>query len=142
MADIDTLLSKLARVRKTGPDRWIASSPTRDDKHPSLSIRLMNDGRILLHDFGGSSVEEVLDAMGLDWGVLFPPNPDCQTRPGRQPLPAADILRCVAFEALVVLCAAKTAHNGTPLNQIDMDRLSVAVARLQAAVDTGGLRNA
>lgn len=142
MADIDALLSKLDRVRQTGPGRWIASSPTRSDKHPSLTVRLLDDGRILMHDFGGSSVDEVLGAMGLDWSSLFPLRTMHQAQPGRRLIPANDILRCVAFEALVVQCAAATIRKGRTLTDGDMGRLSVAVGRLQAAVDAGGLRYA
>ena len=131
---IDDLLSKLERVRQTGPQNWIASCPTREDRRPSLTIRLMDDGRILLHDFGGASTEEILGTLGLDWSALFPEDTTHQARPERRAFPAIDVLRCVAFEALVVQCAAASIRTGEPLSRADHERLGVAVERLQEAV--------
>jgi hypothetical protein len=52
----DALLHKLDGVRRTGTDRWIAKCPAHDDRRASLSIRELNDGRALLHDFAGCGV--------------------------------------------------------------------------------------
>lgn len=135
---IDALLSRLDRVKRTGPSSWIASCPTRDDKNPSMTIRLLDDGRILLHDFGGASNPDILSALGLNWSALFPPDTKHQARPGRRPFPAMDVLRAIAFEALVVLAAASAIRQGKPLTRTDADRLAVAVGRLQSAVDVAG----
>lgn len=67
---LERLLSSLKGVRKTGPGRWMALSPVREESEPSLSIRLAN-GRILLYDFGGASTEEVIRALGIGYGDLF-----------------------------------------------------------------------
>jgi len=48
------VLDRLDKVKQTGPDRWIACCPAHDDKSPSLAVRELDDGRILLHDFGGA----------------------------------------------------------------------------------------
>lgn len=61
---IDSLLSRLERVRRTGPNTWLASCPTREDKRPSMTIRELDDGRILIHDFGGDAPTEILAAIG------------------------------------------------------------------------------
>ena len=63
--NIDNLLSRLHKVKKTGPDRWLACCPAHEDKTPSMAIRELGDGRILIHDFAGCSVEAILDAVGL-----------------------------------------------------------------------------
>lgn len=139
---IDNLLSRLERVKRTGPSSWIASCPTRDDKHPSMTIRALDDGRILLHDFGGDSAAEILDALGLDWSALFPPDTKHQAKPERRPFPAMDVLRAVAFEALVVLAAASAVREGRPLTRVDDERLALACGRLQSAVDVAGGRHA
>ena len=54
----DKLLSLLRNVKRTRAGHWIASCPTRDDKHPSMTIKELDDGRILIHDFGGDSAQE------------------------------------------------------------------------------------
>lgn len=64
------VLSRLSNVKKHG-DKYMASAPTRRDANPSLSIRRGDDGRVLLHDFGGSTTEEIVAALGLELGDLF-----------------------------------------------------------------------
>lgn len=139
---IDNLLSRLDRVKRTGPSTWMASSPTREDKRPSMTIRELDDGRVLIHDFGGDSVEEILGAIGLTFSDLYPPrpaDPACMGKPERRPFPAADILRAIAFEATIVALAGAAIVAGEPFSQFDKDRLLVAVGRINAALDAGGL---
>lgn len=62
---VDALLSRLDGVKRTGPGRWIARCSAHDDRHASLSVRELDDGRVLVHDFAGCSVEEVLAAVGM-----------------------------------------------------------------------------
>lgn len=138
----DRLLSRLDGVRQTGPGRWIARCPAHADKRASLSIRAMEDGRILVHDFAGCSVQEVVTAVGLDMAALFPEREIQHGKPERRPIPAADILRCVAFEALVVASAGAAMLAGEPVSGIDRERLVLAVARLQDALTAGGLAHA
>jgi len=138
----DRLLSRLEGVRQTGPGRWIARCPAHDDGRASLSIREMEAGRILVHDFAGCSVQEVVTAVGLDMAALFPEREIQHGKPERRPIPAADILRCVAFEALVVASAGAAMLAGEPVSGIDRERLVLAVARLQDALTAGGLAHA
>ncbi len=136
---VDTLLSRLENVKRTGAGRWIARCPAHEDRRASLSIRELDSGVILLHDFAGCSVQEVVAAVGLDMAALFPEREIQHGKPERRPIPAADILRCVAFEALVVSAAAGAIMAGEPLSSVDRDRLILAAGRLQAAVKAGGL---
>ena len=66
------LLSRLDKVRPAGQDTWAACCPAHDDKSPSLTIRQAADGKLLLHCFTGCSTYDVLAAVGLAWGDLFP----------------------------------------------------------------------
>ena len=43
---IDCVLSRLERVKRTGPDRWVAQCPAHDDRRPSLSIRKAEDHKV------------------------------------------------------------------------------------------------
>ena len=71
---VNRLLNRLERVRKVGPNQWVASSPTRPDVRPSLSIKLADDGRILIFDHGGDKTENILSTIGLKMSDLYPPN--------------------------------------------------------------------
>jgi hypothetical protein len=96
---------------------------------------------VLVHCFAGCTVHEVVGAIGLDLSDLFPSEHLCHGRPVRRPFPAADILRAVTYEALVVAVAGSAMLAGQPFSKIDRDRLGVAVGRINAALDAGGLRN-
>lgn len=78
----DRLLSRLDGVRRTGPSMWRARCPTRDDRNPSLDIRECDDGRLLIIDRAGiSGANEIVSAVGLTLGDLFPDRPQAGTRP-------------------------------------------------------------
>lgn len=138
----ENLLSRLERVKSTGAGRWQARCPAHDDKGPSLSIRELDDGRTLVHCFAGCSVHEVVGAVGLDLADLFPPPKQDlihAVKPERRPYPATDILRAIAFEALIVAIVGTDILAGKVLTVSERDRLHLAVSRIQAALDAGGL---
>ena len=62
-------------ARRVGDGRWITKCPAHEDRSPSLSIRSTNDGRTLLHCFGGCRIVDILLAAGIAWADLFPPSP-------------------------------------------------------------------
>ncbi len=104
-----------------------------------MSVRELDDGRALVYCFAGCGVEQVLSAVGLEFSDLYPERTPAgdgghRARPERRPFPAGDILRCVAFEALVVAAAAASLMAGHPISLLDRERLMQAVERLQAAV--------
>lgn len=141
---IDTMLSHLEGVRRTGNGTWLARCPAHADKRPSLSLRECDSGAVLIHCFAGCAAHEVVGAVGLDVSDLFPPRPIDPAfvgKPERRPFPAADILRAIGFEALVVACAASAMLAGEPFTQTDRDRLMLAVGRIQSALDAGGLNH-
>jgi len=67
-------LERLEGVTKTASG-WMALCPGRDEKKQSLSVSEGKDGRILLHDFGGSTPEAIVAAMGLSMVDLYPDKP-------------------------------------------------------------------
>jgi len=84
----------------------------------------------------GCSVEEVLSAIGLTFNALYPERAiGHQLKPERRPFPAADVLHCVAFEALVASVAAFNIANGIPSSDEDKARFVLASERLQSAVE-------
>ncbi|MBN9132017.1 MAG: DNA primase [Nitrosospira multiformis] len=130
-----TLLNRLDGVKQTGKDRWIARCPAHRDKRPSLAIREL-DGRTLAHCFAGCETSSVLAAVGLDLNDLFPERQGGYSgQKERKPFYASDILRCVAFEALLVSIAALNVARGVELPEEDRKRLLIAASRLQGAVE-------
>jgi hypothetical protein len=137
---IDLLLSKLEKVKPTGPTRWKACCPAHDDKGPSLSIRETDSGSTLVHCFAGCSVHEIVQAVGLELSDLFPPRiAGDHARPERRPFNASDALRAIGFEALVVCAAAAALATGDPLSAVDRERLLQAGERIQSALSGAGL---
>jgi len=129
----DALLSKLDKVKRTGVDRWIARCPAHEDRRPSLAIREMPDGRILLHCFAQCPVEEVLGALGMDFDALFPEKPIEHGKRERRPFNAGDVLECLAIETTIVAIAAGDLAKGLPISDTDHGRLLVAAGRIESA---------
>lgn len=57
--------------RQTGHGKYIAKCVAHEDRIPSLSIRETEDGRILIHCFGGCSIMDVCRALGIEVAQLF-----------------------------------------------------------------------
>jgi len=122
----DKLLSCLDFVRQTGKGKWIARCPSHMDKSPSLSITEKDDGRVLIHCHAGCGAAEVLDAVGLDYSALFPEDLSQHYRAERRQ-------RIESEDELVVAIAKSDMAKGEQLNQRDMDRYRLALARLYGA---------
>lgn len=138
---IDSLISRLEKVKSTGQGRWVACCPAHQDKTPSLAIREADDGRILIHCFSGCSVDAVVSAIGIELSDLFPEDSSAigHANPERRPFPAEDILRSLNLEAIVVSCAARTIIDGKTLNDYDQKRLMTALRRIEQAVALSGV---
>jgi len=132
----DALLSRLDKVRKTGAGRWVCRCPAHDDRGPSLAVRELDDGRVLLHCFAGCEAASVLDAVGLTFSDLFPePLTQDSMKRERRPFIAGDVLRCLAFESLIIYQCAISLSKGEQLPQSTRERLLVAVSRFQHGME-------
>jgi hypothetical protein len=125
----DRLLSQLSGVRRTGSGRWVAKCPAHQGRRLSLSIRELDDGRVLLHDFAGCEVESVLSAVGLAVEDLFPPRPGGAHAAAaeRRPFSVTELMAALAAElniAWVLLGDVAAGREHTPA-----DRKRAAVAR-------------
>jgi len=94
------LLERLEKVKKTGMDSWLACCPSHNDKTPSLAIKEVDNGTILLKCFAGCDNYSVVSAVGLELSDLFPPRPDRikGRSPISKPFPATDILKALSAE--------------------------------------------
>jgi len=128
---VETLLSRLDRVRKRGPGQWSARCPAHDDKGPSLSIHETPEGVVLLHCFADCKVADVVAALGLNLADLFPPRtggaPPLKRRQLLTDGQALDLLRKDA--ELVAMVACNIAH-GVVLSPGDRARCLLAAGRI------------
>lgn len=127
------LLSRCEKVRKTGRETWIACCPGHDDKNPSMTVRELADGRVLVHCFSGCDVGQILDGAGLTFDALFPEKPIGNFQSLRRPFPAADVLEAVANEAFYVAFMAGTMAQGYQLEPMDKALLEQSYDRIMEA---------
>jgi hypothetical protein len=132
MSAASKVLDRVASPKQTGAGRWISRCPAHEDKSPSLSIRETDEGRCLLHCFGGCTTSDVLAALGLSFADLFDKPLAQYLPPVRGGFSARELLELNAHEATVVSLLADKAATGT-LTADDMQRLAQAAERLSKA---------
>lgn len=130
---VESLLSRLEKVRKTGPQTWTAKCPAHQDKTPSLSVRELPDGMVLVHCHALCGIDRIAQALGIELDELFPEKPSTWQSPQRRPFPAADVLECVSSEMAVLVVSARQVANGDALSESDQKRLLLAAERIEEA---------
>ena len=68
---VTTILEQLDGARSAGKDRWAARCPAHHDHKASLSVKLGNDGRVLLYCHAGCRIDEICAALGVKQADLF-----------------------------------------------------------------------
>lgn len=134
---IETLLGRLHGVKAgNAVGRWMARCPAHEDRSPSLTVRLVDDGRILLHCFAGCSAVDVIGACGLAMTDLFP-EPLTRERLPRVHMPFSpmEALECLAMESGIVAVAASDISMGKTLSGADASRVIVAAGRIASALE-------
>lgn len=63
--EVQFVLSQLKKVSKTS-NGWEACCPVHDDNTPSLSIKVKDDGKLLLHCHAGCEYHDVATALGIE----------------------------------------------------------------------------
>jgi hypothetical protein len=139
------LLARLDRVRQTGPGRWAACCPCHDSaSKASLAIREMQDGRVLVHDFGGCTVADVLGAVGLTFADLFPERIETSREATgdrryrsreRLPFDAGTMLRALHADVLMVASIVSRFLDNNLIDDADRDALWRCAGRLAEAVE-------
>ena len=132
--NFEDFLSRFDRVRMIGTDRATALCPGHPDKTPSVSIRVTEDGKILIHDFGGCPVTRILDAIGLTLADLFPERPahSKSTKPGHWHA-MREALKALSAEVMIVVLAADVLSKNEKLTDVDRERLLLAATRIRSA---------
>lgn len=128
------LLARCDKVRRTGKETWIACCPGHEDKNPSMTVRELADGRVLVHCFSGCGVEQILSGAGLTFDALFPEKQSADFLPQvRRPFPAADVLEAVSNEVFYVAYMAETMAQGYTLEPRDKAILDQSYDRIMEA---------
>lgn len=77
MSGLDKIIDRLSAAgiehRRTGDDSYMACCPAHRDRSPSLSLKGLHDGRVLMHCFAGCSWDEILFVLDMEPADIMPP---------------------------------------------------------------------
>ena len=136
---IEEILSKLDKVKKYNQraSSWVACCPSHDDKTPSLAVKMLEDGRVLLHCFGGCEVQAIVDALGLRMADLMGDAPTEYHHQAKRVnrIPLTDMLRAMQFDSMRVGLYAARMAQGEALTDEDKNALLEISGSFQMAVD-------
>ena len=130
MRPVDKLLSRLDRVTERSDGQYLACCPAHEDKSPSLSIKEVDGGRVLVYCFAGCSAAEVCASVGLELRDLFRVGELQQSYQVGPRLSHRDLLALLATEANVVYLVADMLYHGKELSEQDRNRLEGAWSRI------------
>ncbi|MBU2766151.1 virulence-associated protein E [Acidithiobacillus ferrivorans] len=140
---IDRVLHHLDQVKSIGTGKWQALCPAHDDRRPSLSIKATNDGTVLLKCWAGCGAAEIVSALGLSLGDLFPGDrrnlQDYGTGgPTRRSFDYQDALTGIAHEVTVARLIVEAVNRGDEVDTDTLDRLALAETRISDALSAAG----
>ena len=69
---MEQILDKLEKVTKGASGQYSACCPAHPDSSPSLSLRELEDGKILVICHAGCETEKILEVLGLKLSDLAP----------------------------------------------------------------------
>ena len=127
------LMQHLEGLRDKGNGQYVAKCPAHADKSPSLTIKVEADGTVLLHCFAGCTALEVVNAVGLTLGDLFPEKLDT---PSRRPLwNYRALLETLGHETLVGLGAATKILDGYTVTPDELEEVKLARLRIAGVME-------
>ena len=90
----------------------------------------------MLHCFAGCETLHVVQALGMDMTDLFPPknSREYPVEGKKTAFYASDLMRIIAFEALVVSICAYDMSQGKKLSEVDRERMKVSQQRIEEAI--------
>lgn len=131
---IDNLLAALPRVKSVGQSRWTSGCPICQSKNGRpISIRALDDGRVLLHPFCGCGTSDVLESVGLGLSDLFEKPLGQYFEPSHSSIPARDLLEVIAHETTVAALIAEDLVKRRQVNEAQVSRLFMAASRIAKA---------
>jgi len=116
----------------------MARCPAHDDASPSLSVREMSDGRVLIHCFAGCSAAAVMESVGLTLRDLMPQSTG-EFRPSSAAVDARDALRGLAESVSILAMIVSDIASGQPVSNRDADLFAVHAGLVMDAARRCGL---
>jgi hypothetical protein len=136
---VESVLSRLDRVKQTAPGRWVARCPAHDDNGPSLSIRATPDDTVLIHCFAGCETSDVLAEIGLTFSDLYPPRPASPATRHRKPPTDYRGLWLLCRRAFyVVWVATERLEAGLKLSPDDLALVQASRRRIERVMEVLG----
>lgn len=126
---VTRLLGRLERVVDRGFGQFLARCPAHDDTNPSLSIKVLDDGRVLIHCFAGCAIDQVLGALRLELSDLYPNSPP-PANASTARWNYLDLLLMARREMQVAVIALGDVLADRPINESDRERPLAAQSRL------------
>jgi DNA primase len=127
---VDFLLDRLSRVKQRGPDQWMCCCPAHQDRTASLSVKALDDGRVLLHCFAGCTPDDVLGSVGLQFSDIMPERVAHHAPAVRHVIPAADALRILGSELTVIAVIASDIMEHREIDEPTWQRFATAARRV------------
>jgi hypothetical protein len=117
----------------------MAACPCCESKHGRpISVRELDDGRLLVHPFCSCSTDAVLSKLGLRLCDLFPERlPQHTYPPTHSRIPAADLLAAIDHEVIVVSLILNDVLAAGSATEAQRARLFQAAVRIGEARDHG-----
>lgn len=129
--EIQQLLNKLDNVRTSG-EGFTACCPVHDSKSRStLALKEAEDGRILMHCFGGCNVAQVCEALDIELSDLMPPG----QKSGKVGWLPMDLLPALLRELNYVMIVVNDIIHGDLPTDDDLERLRVVRDRFNTAIN-------
>lgn len=141
MTPSENVLPKLECVRTFGnSNRGIARCPAHEDKSPSLSWRVCDDGTVLVKCWAGCSAHDIVDAMGLKLRDLFVNHHVDRPRLDEPNIDYREALAVLRRESTVVMLAADHIANGVCLGEEDVGCVLTAARRIRDVAESARWR--
>jgi len=115
VSTVERLLARLEQVRKSGAS-WTARCPAHQDRNPSLSIKVADDGRVLVKCHAGCTFEEIVRAVELEPSDLLPDDHHAEWTPRG---PAVAVYTYVDEEGQPLFEVCRTADKQFPQRRPD-----------------------
>jgi len=116
---MNELIRRLSGVKRTGHNQYLAKCPAHRDSNPSLSVKILEDGRTLIHCHAGCGGADVMRSVGMRLSDLYPEGSTDHFRPNwymRQERAEND------RERMILDLAHTTRSSGKRLSAADKER--------------------
>lgn len=136
----DTLLSRLECVRGRDRGPWMARCPAHKDRHPSLRVTQLDDGRVLIFCHAGCGAADIMGAVGLSLRDLFPEGLRGKFGPILIHRDAAISLKAIQHAALKTALLLSDVARAKVVTQAQVDLAVRLTAEIWQALEAAGVK--